>query len=78
MTSISERKSRLSFITEDTVRYGRKLRRIVVEVSRDGYTADVRLEGTRKRYPVSFAGIYVHAVKISVEKERAAKKGRKG
>lgn len=79
MKSLADRKSRLAFITEDTVRYRGSLRRIVVEVSRDGYTAEVRLEGTRTRYPFSFGGIFNHAVKSAVERQRAEKRAaRKG
>lgn len=73
MTSLADRKSLLKFVTSDEVRYRGKYRRVVIEVDRDGFTAKARLEGTRQRFPFSFAGLYSHAVKISVEKERAAK-----
>ena len=77
MTSLISRKSRLCFISEDCARYRGKLRRVVVEVDKTGYGGTVRLEGTRTRFPFSFAGLYAHAVKIEVEKQRAARKAQK-
>lgn len=77
MTSLETRKSRLCFMTSDTVRYRGKLRRVVVEVDTQGRTAQFRLEGTRARFPLSFAGMYVQAVKLQVEQVRAAKKASK-
>ena len=74
MTSLISRKSRLCFCSEDTIRYRGKYRRVVVEVDRDGCTANLRLEGTRQRFPLSFGGMYNQAVKIEVERQRAAKK----
>lgn len=77
MTPLSTRKSRLCFIAEDTVRYRSKLRRVVVEVDRDGYAVNLRLEGTRQRFPLSFAAMYNQAVKIEVDRQRAAKKAKR-
>ena len=74
MTSLISRKSRLCFISEDCARYRGKLRRVVVEVDKTGYGGTVRLEGTRTRFPFSFAGLYDYAVKIDVEKQRAVRK----
>lgn len=74
MTSLISRKSRLCFISEDVQRYRGKLRRVVVEVDRGGYSANFRLEGTRARFPLSFAAMYNLAVKIEVERVRATKK----
>lgn len=74
MTSLLSRKSRLAFVSEDVVRYRGKLRRVVVEVDTQGRTAQFRLEGTRPRYPLSFAGMYNRAVQLEVERLRAAKK----
>lgn len=77
MTAIIKRKSPLRFIAEDTVRYRGRYRRVVMEVERDGLTVQVRLEGTQRRYAVSFAGIYNLAVKIAVERERAERKAKR-
>lgn len=74
MTRLSQRKSRLIFVTEDEVRYRGKYRRVVVEADASGYTARLRLEGTRARFEVSWAGIYQQAVKWHVESERRAKR----
>lgn len=76
MNALDTRKSRLAFITSDEIRYRGKSRRVVVEVHRSGMTADIRLEGTRQRFPISFGGIYNQAVKIEVERKRAVKKGK--
>lgn len=77
MTSLISRKSRLAFATEDEVYERGKRRRVIVEVDRDGTTADIRLEGLRSRFPISFASIYNLAVTKEVERQRAAKKASK-
>ena len=74
MTALIDRKTRLAFTTEDTVKYRGRYRRIIIEVSRDGSTADARLEGTRVRYPFSFGGVYAHAAKNAAERLKAEKK----
>lgn len=74
MTSLAKRKTQLSFITEDVVREAGKYRRVIIEVQTGGTVALMRLEGTRRRYPMSFGGMYSQAVKVSVDQERAAKK----
>jgi hypothetical protein len=77
VTRLSKRKSALSFISEDTIRYRGRLRNIVVEVDRSGYTGVVRLEGTRQRFSFSFAGIYNHAVQLAVKQKQAEKRAAK-
>jgi uncharacterized protein (DUF952 family) len=81
VTRLANRKTRLTFATEDNVRYRGRLRCVVVEVDADGYGGAVRLEGTRARFPFSFAGLYNDAVKKQVEAalavKRAAKKSAK-
>ena len=74
MTSLITRKSRLAFVSEDQVRYRGRLRRVVVEVDKQGREASFRLEGTRSRFPLSFAGMYCYAVKLEVAKNLAEKK----
>ncbi len=75
MTALNKRKSRLTFETSDAVRERGKLREVIIEATE--YTASVRLKGTRKRFEISWAGIYNHAVRVAVEKARAEKKARK-
>jgi hypothetical protein len=75
VTAIRKRKSRLTFETSDCVRYRGKLREVVIEASE--FTADVRLKGSRQRFPISWAGIYNHAVKIAVNKAIAERKAKK-
>lgn len=75
MTSIAKRKSRLTFETSDVIRYRGKLREVVIEASE--YTASVRLKGTRQRFEVSWAGLYNHAVKVAVERQRAERKAQR-
>jgi hypothetical protein len=75
MTALAKRKSRLTFETSDAVRYRGKLREVVIEAEQ--YSANVRLKGSRARFPISWAGIYNQAVKIAVEKQRAEKKAKR-
>lgn len=74
MTRLSQRKSRLTFVTEDEIRYRGKYRRVVVEADASGYIARLRLEGTRARFEVSWAGVYQQAAKLHVEAQRRAKR----
>lgn len=75
MTALAKRKSRLTFETSDVVRYRGRLREVVIEATE--YTASVRLKGTRQRFEVSWAGVYNHAVKVAVEKQRAERKAQR-
>ena len=75
MTALARRKSKLTFETSDVHRYRGKLREIIVEANE--YTATVRLKGTRQRYEISWCGVFDHAVKIAVEKERAERKAKR-
>ena len=72
MTLLGKRKRRLTFETSDTVRYRGKLRAVVIECR--PFVASVRLKGTRQRFETSWAGVYLHAVRVHVEAQRAAKK----
>jgi len=75
MTSLAQRKSKLTIETSDTVRERGKLREVTIEAT--PYYAVVRLKGLRARFEVSWAGIYDQAVKIAVEKQRAGRKARR-
>lgn len=69
---LSDRKSRLSFITNSFARYRGKDRSIVVEVMPD--YAIVRLLGTRTGYEVSWRGVFDVAAEIFARKERERRK----
>jgi len=69
---LSNRKSRLAFITNSTARYRGKDRDIVIEVFPD-YAA-VRLLGTRTRYEVSWRGVFDVAAEIYARKEKERRK----
>ena len=75
MTALAQRKSKLQIVTSDTVREHGKLREVTLEAN--PYFATVRLKGLRTSYPISWAAIYDHAVKIAVEKARAEREARK-
>jgi len=72
MKKIAERKSRLSFITNQVARYRGKEREIVIEVFPEH--AAVRLLGTRTRYEVSWRGVFDLAAEIYSRREREARK----
>jgi hypothetical protein len=69
MTKLSERKTRLCFTTDAEVRYRGKLRAVIVEVE-NGFHANVRLAGTRQRYPFSWEGLYQRAAELFARAER--------
>jgi hypothetical protein len=69
---IAERKTRLSFITNQTARYRGKLREIVIEVFPEH--AAVRLLGTRTRYEVSWRTIFDVAGEIYARREKERRK----
>ena len=56
MTTLSNRKTRLVFETADTVRENSKLRAVIIEAQ--PMIAYVRLKGTRRAFPISYAAIY--------------------
>jgi hypothetical protein len=73
MTKLSQRKTKLQFTTDAEVRYRGKLRAVVVEVE-NGFTATVRLAGTRQRYPFSWHGLFTHAAELFARSERERRK----
>lgn len=73
MTKLSQRKSRLRFTSDAEVRYRGKMRPVIIEVD-NGYTASVRLGGTRQRYPFSWMGVYDYAADRFARSERERKK----
>jgi hypothetical protein len=73
MTKLSARKTRLSFTTDAEVRYRGKLRNVVIEVA-NGFTANVRLSGTRQRYAFSWHGLHDWAADLFAKHERERRK----
>jgi citrate lyase beta subunit len=73
MTRLSQRKTKLQFTTDAEVRYRGKLRAVVVEVQ-DGFTASVRLAGTRQRYEFSWHGLHDWAAELHARRERERRK----
>ena len=69
MTKLRERKTRLTFTTEATVRYRRKEREIVIEVDNDGHNFMVRLAGTQVRYAMTWSSVFNQAAKLQAQKE---------
>ncbi len=72
MTALTQRKTRLTFETADTVRN----RPVVVEC--EPYCATVRLKGKRIRYSISWASVFYKAAEIAADNLRAARKTKKG
>lgn len=62
MTALSKRRTRLMFTTDATVRYKGQSRPLVIEVPQgNGFTATIRLQGTRTRYDFSWLGVFDRA-----------------
>jgi hypothetical protein len=74
MTSLDQRKSQLRFTTCCEVRERGKWRAVIIECSPAGMLCDVRLQGMRARFPISFETIYRTAQRIHAERVRAEKK----
>ncbi len=75
MGRLSQRKTRLTVITNATARYRSRERDVVVEIKPE--TAVLRLLGTRTKYEVSWRGIFDYAARVTAERLRAEKKQRK-
>lgn len=73
MTKLSARKTKLKFTIEVEIRYRGKLRAVVIEVE-NGFTASVRLAGTRQRYPFSWHGLHDYAAELFARAEREQRK----
>ena len=73
MTKLSQRKTKLHFTTDAAVRYRGKLRPVVIEVQ-NGFTAAVRLQGTRQRYEFSWRGLHDWAADLHARRERERRK----
>jgi hypothetical protein len=69
---LSDRKSRLRFITNSTARYRGKDRETVIEIFPD--YAVVRLLGTRARYEASWRALLNLAAKMYARREQERRK----
>lgn len=75
MSRLRQRKTKLEFITNSTVRYRGRDREIVIEALPD--TAVIRLLGTRVSYEVSWRGVYNLGARIEAERLFTARKQQK-
>jgi hypothetical protein len=73
MTKLSRRKTKLTFATDAEVRYRGKMRPVIVE-AHDGFTASVRLQGTRQRYEFSWHGLHDWAAELHARREKEQRK----
>jgi len=73
MSRLRQRKTKLEFITNATVRYRGKDRDVVIEALPD--TAVVRLLGTRVKYEVSWRGVHDYAARIASSRQPIGKRG---
>lgn len=71
MTTLRERKTRLTFQTDAMLRN----KAIVVEPT--PWTCVVRLKGTRTRYEIAWPSIFFKAAEIAADKLRAERKARR-
>ena len=69
MTKLSQRKTKLTFITDAEVRHRGKMRPVVVE-AHNGFTASVRLQGTRQRYDFSWHGLHDWAAELHARRKK--------
>ncbi len=75
MTRLSSRKTRLTFETNNEVRYRGKYRAVVLEAQPE--VALVKLKGTRTAFPISYEAIYHVAAKLEAVRVHNEKKARK-
>jgi hypothetical protein len=80
MSKLTQRKSKLIFETADAKKSRGRYREVVIEAFPE--YALVRLKGMRKRFAITWVGVYEHAAlleanKVMAEKREKRKKGRK-
>lgn len=68
MTTLSRRKTRLTFETDNL------LRRRPIVVEPEPLVCVLRLKGTRQRYAINWETIYLHAAEIAARKLREERK----
>lgn len=69
MSKLTARKTKLTFQTADAKRSRGKLREVIIEAFPE--YALVRLKGMRKRFPITWVGVYEHAALLEANKVRA-------
>ncbi len=72
MKRIAERKSRLTFETDQEIRYRGKMRAVIVEPS--PFFCTVRLKGSRVRYEVPWYAVYLKGAQIFADQQREQRK----
>lgn len=75
MTPLRDRKTRLTFETDQELRYRGRLRPVVV-MPQPWFCA-VRLKGTRVAYEISWETIFKHAAQIFADKQREERKSKR-
>jgi hypothetical protein len=73
MTRLRQRKTKLEFITNATMRYRGRERDVVIEAFPD--YAVIRLLGTRVRYEISWRGVHDQAARIASARQPIGKRG---
>ena len=71
MTRLTERKTKLIFVSADVVRERGRLREVIIEAK--PMHAEVRLAGMRTSFPISWSALYHAAGRIAAERARAEK-----
>ena len=72
MTTLRTRKTRLSFETDQEVRYRGKMRPLIVEPS--PWFCVVRLKGTRLRYEIPWYAVFMKGAQLLADKQREDRK----
>ena len=76
MAALRDRKTRLTFETDQELRYLGKLRAIVVQPN--PWFCAVRLKGTRVVYEIAWETIFTRAAQIFAEKQREERRACRG
>jgi hypothetical protein len=71
MTTLRSRKTRLTFETDQEVRYRGKMRPLIVEPT--PWMCGVRLKGTRIRYEIPWYAIFLKGAQICADEKRRNK-----
>jgi len=72
LTTLRSRKTRLTFETDQEVRYRGKMRPLIVEPT--PYFCGVRLKGTRVLYEVPWYTVFLKGAQIFADEKRRDKK----
>jgi hypothetical protein len=75
MTTLRDRKTRLTFETDQELRYRGKLRPVIVMPQ--PWLCAVRLKGTQTTYEISWETIFKHAAQLAANRLREERKTRR-